>query len=90
MPCGTGVNWDCDDTNADVNPDAYEFTENIVDENCNGSLGDCDPTIEWINHGQLVRCVAHETDVLIEQGILTQEEGDALIGVAARSDVGKM
>jgi hypothetical protein len=33
--------------------------------------------------------VAHETDALIEQGYLTQEEGDALINSAAQSDIGK-
>jgi hypothetical protein len=35
------------------------------------------------------RCVAHETDALIAQGVLTQQEGDELISSAAQSDIGK-
>lgn len=65
------------------------FVYTAAVELCDGSLGECDPTETWKNHGQYVRCVAHETDALIEAGIITQEEGDALVASAAQSDIGK-
>ncbi len=81
---------DCHDQD-DTLPISYEIPGNLSDENCDGSLGECDPNREppWKNHGQYVRCVAHETDALIEDGYITQDEGDALISSAAQSDIGK-
>ncbi len=32
---------DCDDTNADIHPGAYDICENSVDEDCNGEDRDC-------------------------------------------------
>ena len=89
---GDGVSkcdGDCNDGDAFVNPSAYEIPGDNVDDNCDGSLGDCDPNGCWKNHGQFVRCVAHETDLLMDFGLLTQEEGDELISSAAKSDVGR-
>jgi hypothetical protein len=80
---------DCRDDDPAVNPDAVELPGNLQDENCDGSLGDCDPTAPWRNHGHFVRCVAHEVEALVEAGHITEEHGDALIRSAAQSDVGQ-
>ena len=40
---GTSDNWsDCDDTNADINPDALEICDGGVDNDCNGMADDAD------------------------------------------------
>lgn len=80
---------DCDETDASIHPDAAELPGNFVDENCNGDLGVCDPCLSWRNHGEYVRCVAHDVETLVSGGYVTSEEGDDLVASAARSEIGK-
>ena len=86
---GFCLSADCDETSAAINPDAVELPGNFVDENCDGSLGDVDPCFDWQNHGKYVRAVAHAVNDLVDAGILTEEEGDALVSSAAMSKIGK-
>lgn len=50
---------------------------------------ECDPSSNWRNHGQYVRCAAHIVSPLAEAGILTEKEASAIMNPIARSDVGK-
>ena len=44
---------------------------------------------EYKNHGQYVSTVAHFAEDLLEFGIITEEEKDAIVSAAAQSDIGK-
>ncbi len=86
---GYGFDTDCDESDPNINPESYELPGNYVDENCDNSLGVCDPSSTWKNHGQFVQCVSREIKTLLRQGVLSGKEGAALISNAAQSDIGK-
>lgn len=56
--------------------------QELVDESC-------EPDEAWKNHGEYIRCVSHRVEELIEDGMITEEDGDAIVSTAAQSDVGK-
>jgi len=87
-PCALPVG-DCNNANTAVKPSAQELPGNAVDENCDGSLGDCDPSAAWRNHGEFVRCVTAECEQLVAAGVLSEAECDVLVSQAGQSAVGK-
>lgn len=77
--------------NVDACPDTAEGL--LVDETgCSGAqsvANICPADDEWKNHGGYVSCVSNAVEDAVETGLLTEEEGEAVINSAARSDVGK-
>ena len=49
----------------------------------------CPPNGEWKNHGQYVSCVAYWAEAWLDEGLISDEEKDAIVSETAQSDVGK-
>lgn len=49
----------------------------------------CPSDGEYRNHGQYVKCMAQEAERQVEEGLISDEEKDAIVGSAAASDIGK-
>jgi len=79
---------DCDDSDPNTHPGAPDLPGDVIDQDCDGTPS-CDPCFGWRNHGHYVSCVAQTVEGLVNNGDLTQEEGDAIVSSAAQSDVGK-
>jgi hypothetical protein len=43
----------------------------------------------WKNHGQYVSTVAHVVEEFVDQGLITEEQGEEIVEQAAQSDCGK-
>lgn len=43
---------------------------------------------DWKNDGQYVSCVAHASEDFLEQGLITEDEKDAIVSAAGQSDCG--
>ena len=80
---------DCNDSDPAIKPGSLELPGNSIDENCDSSLGPCDPYASWRNHGEFVRCVTAACGQLMASGALTHAQCGLLVGQAGRSGVGK-
>ena len=49
----------------------------------------CGDASEFRNHGAYVSCVAHAAEELLVEGVVTEEEKDAIVSAAGQSSVGK-
>ena len=85
---GHGADVDCDDLDASINPGAVDLPGNRLDEDCDGSLGACDPDGVWRNHGEFVACVAREAASLVAAGSISHATGRLLIRQAAHTSPG--
>ncbi|MDX1667732.1 MAG: putative metal-binding motif-containing protein, partial [Saprospiraceae bacterium] len=80
---------DCNDSDFLVNPGMYEVPGDFIDDNCDGNIGECDPCMDWKSHGKYVRCVAQEVEALVQQGLISEEDGDVLVSSGAQTEIGK-
>lgn len=93
----TGTPVSADDDGDGVNDDADQCSGTpegvLVDGNgCSGAqnidvAAPCDG--DWKNHGAYVSAVSHAVNDQVAAGLLTGEEGGAIVSEAARSDCGK-
>ena len=98
---GDGQGDDCDgDADGDGVVDESDLcpetrVASVVDlDGCSGEqLVDlacpCDIDPDWKNHGQYVSCVASESENQLTEGLLTQEEKDAIVSARAKCGCGK-
>lgn len=49
----------------------------------------CSPEDVWKNHGSYVSCVAHTAESFVAQGLISEEEKDAIVSEAGQSEIGK-
>lgn len=74
----------------DLCPDTAEGAT-VNEDGCSGEqLVEllCPSTASYRNHGEYVSCVARASEEAVAQGLLTEEEKDAIVSSAARSSIG--
>jgi hypothetical protein len=93
-----GVGDACSDSDGDGvldSDDACEGTQPGAatdDDGCSGAQAvalTCPCEGDWKNHGAYVKCVAHALDGLVDDGLLTEDDADAIQSAAGSSDCGK-
>lgn len=92
---GDACDPDSDNDGVDNGQDACPGTSAMAlvsDNGCSsGQLLElvCPSDGEYRNHGQYVQCIAHEAEQQVKDGLISDEEKDAIVGAAAESDIGK-
>jgi hypothetical protein len=95
---GDACDPDIDGDGVDNGTDICEYTPlgEVVDPATGCSIdqivpceGPWDEDIPWKNHGQYMKALAQAVQEYIDLGLITEEEGDAIIAGAGSSDCGK-
>ena len=79
---GDGVPNDADTCPATAEGEIVDLSGCSVQQSC-----PCENN--WKNHGQMVSCTSGVAEIFVSEGLLTDEEKDAIVSEAAKSSCGK-
>jgi len=94
---GNGVGDACDVGCQDADQDGICDDSDICPNTAGGTTVNsegcsivqlCPCEASWKNHGAYVKCVAHASDDFVTVGLITEDQKDAIVSQAARSDCG--
>ena len=92
---GDACDLDDDDDSVEDSVDNCSGTESGAIINSNGCSSQqlfvqiCPSEEIYRSHGKYVSCVANEAELQLEEGLITEDEKDAVVSTAAQSDIGK-